>query len=153
VSRTRPRRGTVLLAATVTLLLLWLVLYPNLFVLGDSLRAEGQWTLGNYARFFASRAEMRALWNSVWISAATVALAGLVGVPLAFLFARDFQGRRVLGALASLPVLLPPLVGVIAFLFLYGETGFAARAVQLVLGLERPPWRLAGPGAILLVHA
>jgi iron(III) transport system permease protein len=153
VSRTRRRRGTLLLAAAVILLLLWLVLYPNLVVLGDSLRAEGRWTLGNYARFFASRAEMRALWNSIWISAATVVLAGLVGVPLAFLFARDFPGRRVLGALASLPVLLPPLVGVIAFLFLYGETGFAARAVQLALGMERPPWRLAGPGAILLVHA
>jgi len=141
------------LAVPAIVLLLWLVLYPNLFVLGDSLRAEGQWTIANYARFLASRAELRALWNSVWISGATVVLSGLVGVPLAFLFARDFPGRRTLGALASLPVLLPPLVGVIAFLFLYGETGFAARAVQLAFGLERPPWRLAGPGAILLVHA
>jgi iron(III) transport system permease protein len=48
---------------------------------------------------------------------------------------------------------LPPLVGVIAFLFLYGEGGFAARAVRAVLGLGGPPWRLQGAGAILLVHA
>ena len=53
----------------------------------------------------------------------------------------------------ALPVALPPLVGVIAFLFLYGESGFVSRAVQALLGLEQPPWRLAGPGAILLVHA
>jgi iron(III) transport system permease protein len=77
-----------------------------------------------------------------------------VGVPLAFLFERaDFPGRRFLAAVTALPVALPPLVGVIAFLFLYGESGFVSRAVQGLLGLESPPWRLAGPGAILLVHA
>ena len=55
-------------------------------------------------------------------------LAALLGVPLAFLFARyDFPGRRLLGGLVALPAVLPPLVGVIAFLFLYGETGFVSR--------------------------
>jgi iron(III) transport system permease protein len=44
-------------------------------------------------------------------------------------------------------------VGVIAFLFLYGESGFIARALQHALGLARAPWRLQGAGAILLVHA
>ena len=41
----------------------------------------------------------------------------------------------------------------IAFLFLYGESGFVTRAVQLLLGLQDAPWRLDGPSAILLVHA
>ena len=59
----------------------------------------------------------------------------------------------MLGTLVALPAVLPPLVGVVAFLFLYGETGFIGRFVQYLFGLENPPWRLAGPGAILLVHA
>ena len=85
---------------------------------------------------------------------ASVALAAAIGVPLAFLFERyDFPGRGVLGALMALPAVLPPLVGVIAFLFLYGESGFVARAVQALFGLRDAPWRLQGPGAILLVHA
>ncbi|HET7273804.1 MAG TPA: iron ABC transporter permease [Longimicrobiaceae bacterium] len=147
-------RPSVLLGVPVIFLLLWLVLYPNLFVLGDSVLTEGDLTFRHYLRFFTSDSEMQALWNSVWISLASVVCAGLLGVPLAFLFSRfDFPGRRTLGALAALPVLLPPLVGVIAFLFLYGESGFAARAVQLLLGLEEPPWRLTGAWAILLVHA
>src|SRR5207247_885810 len=76
------------------------------------------------------------------------------GVPLAFLFEwLDFPGRKTLGSVIALPAVLPPFVGVIAFLFLYGESGFVARAVQHVLGLERAPWRLQGAGAILLVHA
>jgi iron(III) transport system permease protein len=75
-------------------------------------------------------------------------------MPLAFLFERvDFPGRKVLGTLVALPAVLPPLVGVVAFLFLYGETGFIGRFVQYLFRLENPPWRLAGPGAILLVHA
>lgn len=151
-----PRRRVGRLALSIVLagILLWLVLYPNLFVLADSLLEAGRPTLAHYAQFLRSAAELRALWASVWISAASVVLAGLIGVPLAFLFARyDFPGRRVLGALAALPVLLPPLVGVIAFLFLYGETGFLTRSVQQLLGMSAPPWQLRGPWAILLVHA
>jgi len=148
----RPRPSWI--ALPVIVLLLWVVLYPNLFIVFDSLRVGAEWTLDHYRRFSGSQSEMEALWNSVWISAASVFLAGAIGIPLAFFFTRyDFPGRAVLGALAALPVLLPPLVGVIAFLFLYGESGFLARIVQGLLGLERPPWRLTGPAAILLVHA
>ncbi len=134
-------------AALLALLLAWLVLYPLLVVAADALRAD----VGSVVR---SSAEWQALWGSVWTSVASVGLAAAIGVPLAFLFERyDFPGRRVLGALMALPAVLPPLVGVIAFLFLYGETGFVSRAVMAVLGLREPPWRLVGAPAILLVHA
>ena len=157
--RARPalaweRRHTAALAVPVALLLVWLVLYPNLLVLAESVREDGRLTLGHYADFFATRAELAALWASVWISLASVALSALIGVPLAMFFHRfDFPGRRVFAALAALPVLLPPLVGVIAFLFLVGESGILTRGVQLALGLEAAPWRLAGAPAILFVHA
>ena len=48
---------------------------------------------------------------------------------------------------------LPPLVGVIAFLFLYGESGLVTRIVQRILGMQEAPWRLKGVGAIVFVHA
>jgi iron(III) transport system permease protein len=148
------RGGTLWLALPVAGILLWLVLYPNLFVLLASVTEHGHTTLDAWRRFFASPAELRSLWASVWISAASVVLSALIGVPLAFLFARrDFPGRRLLGGLAAMPVLLPPLVGTISFLFLYGETGFFTRGIQLLLGLSDPPWRLEGAWAVLLVHA
>jgi iron(III) transport system permease protein len=53
----------------------------------------------------------------------------------------------------ALPAVLPPLVGVIAFLFLYGESGFVSLLVQRLFRLEEAPWALEGAGAILLVHA
>ena len=127
--------------------------YPLLLTLVEALGAP-HWTLAHFAEFARRPAEWQALWASLWISLATVLLSAAIGVPLAFLFERtEFPGRRVLGALVALPVALPPLVGVIAFLFLYGESGFASRAVQAVFRLDHPPWRLTGPAAVLLVHA
>ncbi len=141
------RRTGNLAALLLVLLLAWLVLYPLLLVGGAATHAD----LG---AFLSSRSEWAALWASIWISLASVALAALIGIPLALVFERwDFPGRRALSALVALPAVLPPLVGVIAFLFLYGESGFAARAVQALLGLDHSPWRLQGAGAILLVHA
>jgi iron(III) transport system permease protein len=135
-------------------LLFWLIAWPLLLVAAESVRGPAGLTLEYFARLFREPREWQALWASLWTSVASVLLAGLLGVPLAFLFERtEFPGRRFIGALVALPAVLPPLVGVIAFLFLYGETGFVARVVQALLGLENPPWRLEGAYAILLVHA
>jgi iron(III) transport system permease protein len=140
--------------AALAIVLAWLVAYPLVLVLRESVLGPGGFTLEYFRRFIGEPREWRALWASLWTSVASVGLAAVLGVPLAFLFERaEFPGRRLLGALVALPVVLPPLVGVIAFLFLYGETGFAARLVQATLGLENPPWRLEGAWAILLVHA
>ncbi|HTT68633.1 MAG TPA: iron ABC transporter permease [Gemmatimonadales bacterium] len=141
------RRRADLTALLLTLGLAWLVAYPLLLVVAQAAHAD-------LRSFFGARSEWAALWGSLWISVASVALAAAVGVPLALVFERyDFPGRRALGALVALPAVLPPLVGVIAFLFLYGESGFASRAAQAVFGLDHAPWRLRGPAAILLVHA
>jgi len=143
----RPKRSD-LAAAALTLLLAWLVIYPILVVAADAAHPTA-------LRDFLTRpGEWAALWASVWISLVSVILAAAIGIPLAFLFEWfDFPGRKTLGALIALPVVLPPLVGVIAFLFLYGESGFVSRAIQSLLHLQNAPWRLQGAAAILLVHA
>ena len=143
----RSRRSDIA-AAALTLLLAWLVIYPILVVAADAAHPSA-------LRAFLTRSgEWAALWASVWVSLVSVILAAAIGIPLAFLFEWfDFPGRKTLGALIALPVVLPPLVGVIAFLFLYGESGFIARAIQALLHLQNAPWRLQGSVAILLVHA
>jgi iron(III) transport system permease protein len=134
--------------------LAWIVAYPLVLVLIEGVRGPAGWTLDAVRQFAGRSSEWQALWASLWLSLASVVLAAAIGIPLAFLFERvDFPGRKLLGMLVALPAVLPPLVGVVAFLFLYGETGFVARFLQWLLNLEDPPWRLAGPAAILLVHA
>ena len=150
---TRGRR-LELLGGLLLIVLLWLIVYPLVLVLIEGFFGPGGWTLDFVRMFFKQRNEAQALWGSLWISLVSVILAAVIGIPLAFLFGRyDFPGRSVLGWLVALPAVLPPLVGVIAFLFLYGESGFISLLLQRVFRLEEAPWTLQGGGAILLVHA
>jgi iron(III) transport system permease protein len=147
-------RRAALLGVGLLAVLLWMIVYPLVLVLVEGFRGPGGWTLAFVREFLSRRNEAEALWGSLWISLVTVVLAGAIGIPLGFLFSRyDFPGRRIVGGLIALPAVLPPLVGVLAFLFLYGESGFISLLVQRVLMLDAPPWRLQGAGAILLVHA
>jgi iron(III) transport system permease protein len=129
------------------------VLYPNVFTFVSSFFPQGSFSVDTYIRFFSAPSGREALTNSLGISVASVVLSALVGVPLAFIFHRyDFRGRRFLRALASAPVLLPPLVGVIAFYFLYGESGVVSRTIQMAFGLASPWPQLRGLSAVLFVH-
>ncbi|MDQ3516036.1 MAG: iron ABC transporter permease [Gemmatimonadota bacterium] len=146
----RPAAGTWLLALPVLLLLAWTVLYPNAAVIVGSF--EGG--LSHWREFMASPADREALTSTLVISIASVAASLVIGVPLAFLLTRfEFRGRRALRVVATLPAALPPLVGVISFLFLYGESGVVTRGVQGLFGMEQSPWRLTGLWAIVFVHA
>lgn len=146
----RSAAGTWLLALPVLLLLAWTVLYPNTAVVFGSF--EGG--LQHWREFMASPADREALSSTLIISIASVFAALAIGVPLAFLLTRfDFRGRRALRIVATLPAALPPLVGVISFLFLYGESGVVTRGVQNLFGMEQSPWRLTGLWAIVFVHA
>ena len=143
------RRVAWLLAVPVVLVLLGYVVWPSVgtFVLG----LDGE----NINRFFGSTraAGVRALWNSVGISLGTVALGGMLGTALAWAFFRfDFPLRKTLQVVAALPLALPPLVGVLAFLFLYGESGMLPRGLQAVFGLEAVPFAFEGRTAVLIVH-
>ena len=145
-----PRLFLFLVTAIV---LLYGVIYPNVSVVVTSLQQAGSWTLANYREVLSQRIVIEALLNSVGLSIGTVLLCTLVGVPLAFLFERyTFPGRRLFAVLAALPLVLPPLVGTVAFIFLCGESGILARAVQHLFGLQSSPWTLRGWPALLLFH-
>ncbi|NOT07692.1 MAG: iron ABC transporter permease [Gemmatimonadales bacterium] len=149
----KGRNRRELLGLGLLLLLSWLVVYPLAIVLVEAVGGPGKWTLEAVRRFVGEGNEWRALGASLGLSVASAVGAALVGIPLGVLTTSiAFPGRRIVSTLLGLPAVLPPLVGVLAFLFLYGETGFAAHLVQRLTGLDEAPWRLQGVGAVLLVH-
>ncbi|HEY0547399.1 MAG TPA: iron ABC transporter permease [Pyrinomonadaceae bacterium] len=148
-----PHPSSLIPFFLVALVLIYGVIYPNLHVLFASLQRDGVWTLQNYAEVFSQRATLEAIWSSVLLSILTVCLCALVGVPLAFLFERyEFPARKVFATLAALPLVLPPLVGTVAFIFLCGESGILARLAQKIFALDHAPWTLRGWGALLFFH-
>lgn len=143
------RRAALILGGPLLLLLAAYVLWPNLEMarlgLDPSLLQDlfGRW----------EAAGTRALLNSVTVSLATVLGAGALGTGLAWtLYRYDLPMRGLLQAAAVLPIALPPLVGALAFLFLYGESGMLPRGLQGLFGLETVPFAFTGWGAVWAVH-
>lgn len=125
------------------------VLWPVLQSLRDALSEDGAFS----ALFDPERpAALRALWNSAWTSVASVVLAGILGTSLALLVGRvRFPFAGALAALAVLPLLLPPIVGVLTFkLFLFGEYGLIAELGRELLGIDI---YLDGIPGVLALHA
>lgn len=138
------------------LVLLWVALlgyiaWPALRILLGSIWEPGRGLTGQPWRAFLASGHLVYLGRSLWISLATVVLAGLVGTFFAIVYHRlDFPGRGLLAALTLLPFTLPPLVGVFSIWMLMGEMGpleaISRRLLGRGLGFER------GYGGVLLVH-
>jgi molybdate transport system permease protein len=63
----------------------------------------------------------------------------VLGIPLAVVLARSaVRGIRVLRAVVLLPLVLPPVVGGLALLYLLGRKGFLGYLLNVTLGVEVP---------------
>lgn len=63
----------------------------------------------------------------------------LLGVPLAWLLARvEFPGRRLVRALVTVPLVLPPVVGGVALLLVFGRRGLIGDWLDRLFGITLP---------------
>ncbi|MFJ9552480.1 ABC transporter permease [Nocardiopsis sp. NPDC101807] len=82
---------------------------------------------------------LAALWLSLSTATAATLVSLLLGVPLAWLLARtDFPGRRVLRAVVTVPLVIPPVVGGVALLLVLGRNGLLGRHLDAWFGLTIP---------------
>jgi molybdate transport system permease protein len=82
---------------------------------------------------------VEALKLSLFASLSATAVALLLGVPLAWLYARvEFPGRNLLRALTTLPMVLPPVVGGIALLLAFGRRGLFGSWLNSTFGITFP---------------
>lgn len=77
------------------------------------------------------------------LSLETATLATLLcvalGVPLAWLLARvEFPGRRLVRALVTVPLVLPPVVGGVALLLVFGRRGLLGSWLDATFGVTLP---------------
>jgi len=80
-----------------------------------------------------------ALRISAVTSLAATLISAVVGVPLAWVLARvDFPGRALVRGVATLPLVLPPVVGGAALLFALGRRGFVGAPLEQATGLLLP---------------
>jgi len=111
------------------------------------LLARASWV--RLAADLASPEVVAALRLSVVCSLAATALALALGLPLAWILARGrLPGLRWLRALATLPMVLPPVVGGVALLFAFGRRGLVGRWLATSFGVTLP----FSAGAVVLAE-
>jgi molybdate transport system permease protein len=82
---------------------------------------------------------LTALRLSLQTATAAALLCLVFGVPLAWLLARvDFPGRRVVRALVTVPLVLPPVVGGVALLLVFGRRGIVGGWLDATFGITLP---------------
>ena len=90
-------------------------------------------------RALTSPDTLDALRLSLVASLSSTALAIVLGVPLAWVYARiEFPGRSLLRALTTLPMVLPPVVGGIALLLAFGRRGLLGSWLDSTFGITLP---------------
>ena len=136
-----------------TFLILFLV-YPLGRIFYDAVTDEaGVLTLANFHDFFTDRFYLRSLWHSLILGVATVLTSSVLGVAVALLLVRyDFAGRGLFSYLTMIPIISPPLVGVLGFTFILGRAGTVNVLLMDYLDLLRPVNFLYGVHGVVLVE-
>lgn len=130
------------------------VVLPILRLFYDAVTTEqGTWTLSLLSAFFTDPYFYKALFNSLTLGAATVVTTSVIGFLVAYFIVRyDFPGRQLYSYLSFIPTIMPPLVGVMGFVFILGRAGSINTLLLDYFGFLRPINFIYGWHGILLVE-
>ena len=130
------------------------LIYPLLHLFYDAFTTDaGEFTLLNFQDFFTDRYYLRSLLNSMLLGVGTVITTSIIGITFAFLLLRyEFPGRGLFSYLSIVPMIMPPLVGVMGFVFILGRAGTVNILLMDYLGFEKPINFMYGIQGVLLVE-
>ena len=157
------RRTAWLITWLVALWFAVFFIYPAWMIVRQSFegtRADGSsgLTLEYFQAVFSNPIYREGLWNALILGLASTLATVAIAMPLALIAHRyDFPGKRLLGSLVLVPMILPPFVGAVGIKQMLGVNG-ALNALLMNCGLmdERFPFdwlaegRMAG---IILMNA
>ncbi|MEV7451864.1 molybdate ABC transporter permease subunit [Streptomyces nigra] len=132
-----PRRRRVTRGAPLPLLVPALIGVAFLVLPLIALLVRAPWR--SMPDLLTSTEVWQALRLSLVCATAATVVSLVVGVPLAWLLARvEFPGRRLVRALVTLPLVLPPVVGGVALLMALGRNGVVGRLLDDWFGVTLP---------------
>jgi len=84
----------------------------------------GALTLINFSDFFLASLFQESFVNSLYVAVMSVVFASVIALPLAYFTTRfNFSGTLLIQTLGVIPLIMPPFVGAVAMLLLFGENG------------------------------
>jgi iron(III) transport system permease protein len=159
IAATPGRRIAASVLPALGVALIWsflamFLVYPLLRIFYDAFSDDaGRLTLQNFLVFAGDGFYRRSLWNSLLLGLGTVAATSVLGFAIALLLVRyDFPGRSLFGYLTLIPIVSPPLVGVLGFTFIMGKAGTVNVLLEDWFGLANPINFVYGVHGVLLVE-
>lgn len=127
--------------AATALVLGVLFVLPLATVVSGGFHSGGRFTLQYLVGVFRNPVYAEGLRNSFLIALGTFALVTAIALPLAWIANRyDFPGKRALGGLILVPMILPPFVGAIGVQQIFGVYG----AFNALFGCGPVDWLARG---------
>src|SRR5688572_11652011 len=144
-----PSARALVIGATVVVFVA-VCLLPVIYMFAVSfVDAGGNFTAANYSRLLVEARQRNLLFNSTLLGAGAAVLATLIGAPLGLLLARaDLPAKRFFRLALVIPLIIPPYILALAWIYLGGSAGLLAQVVGRDL-LSNYTYSL--PGAIVVL--
>jgi len=132
--------GNVALSLGIYLIIGMFLLYPILMVFYESFFLDGKFSLVYYASFLSDPFYAKCFWNSLVASVVSVLTSSIVGIPMAYFLSRyRIPGKTLFMTISLIPMIVPPFVGAMAFVFLFGRYGTINLILMDWLGVIKEP--------------
>ena len=126
ISEFRKHPGQTAVMLLIFLFLLAFLVIPVVQVVFVAFMdaTTGGFTLLNFKDFFNTALFRESFWNSLYVGGMSVLIASLFSMPLAYFTSRfEFRGAVIIQSLGIIPLIMPPFVGAVAMLMLFGRNG------------------------------
>ncbi len=125
------------LKIVVLALITILIVLPIVLLFLSSFYANGEFSIASYTDTFSRRSNIKSALNTIYLSVLTTIFATVIGSVLAWIVARtDVPGRSILKTLLMIPYMIPPFIGAMGWMFLFGRGGYANRLSEALFGKE-----------------
>ncbi len=147
----------ILLGSAIGLLvgfLLWFFYFPLGSIFSYSFFSSGTFSWNDIWRTLTSAQEIKAIGFSFSQALLTTGCCILFGLPISFFLAKyDFVGKKFFLNVLCIPFVLPPMVVLLGFIIVFGESGWINTFLANVFQGSFPSFALFGTfGGILLAH-
>ena len=141
ITASRSHWGPAAVALSLALFLVVFLVVPVVKVIYVAFQDPntGALTLINFVDFFNTSLFQESFFNSFYVASMSVVLASVFALPLAYFTTRfNFGGSILIQTLGVIPLIMPPFVGAVAMVLLFGQNGSINLLLDEYLGFTIP---------------
>ena len=129
--------------------------YPLVAILGRSINTGDGLDITPFMSILGDSYYLGRVWFTIWQATVSTVVTLLLGLPIAYIFARhEFRGKTLLRAASTVPFIMPTIVVAMGFISLFGPQGALNSLLMNLFGFEHPPIRISNTLTIIfMAHA